>query len=61
MAMLHLTVEARRRIISLHSIDYSVSTIFQRLEQENVQISERAIYNLVAKFHHKGVVRDLPK
>ena len=59
--MPQLTIEARRRIISLHSVGYSVSTVFRRLEQENVQISKRAIYKLVEKFCHKGVVRDLPK
>ena len=61
MAMPRLTIEAKRRVISLHSVGYSVSTIFRRLEQENVQISKRAIYNLVEKFRHEGVVRDLPR
>ena len=59
--MLRLSIEARRRVISLYSVGYSVLIIFKRLEQENVQVSKRSIYNLVRKFHHKGVVRDLPK
>ena len=59
--MPRLSIEARRRVISLYSVGYSVSTIFKRLEQENVQVSKRSMYNLVRKFHHKGVVRDLPK
>lgn len=59
--MPRLSIEARRRIVVLHSIGYSVSSIFERLEQENVKVSKRSIYNLVKKFQLKGVVRDLPK
>ena len=56
-----LSIEARRRVVSLHSIGYSVSSIFERLEQENVEVSKRSIYNLLKKFRFKGVIRDLPK
>ena len=59
--MPHLSIEARRRVVSLHSIGYSVSSVFERLEQENVEVSKCLIYNLVEKFCLKGVVRDLPK
>ena len=59
--MPHLSIEDRRRIVSLYSIGYSVSSIFERLEQENVEVSKCSIYNLVKKFRVKGVVRDLPK
>ena len=59
--MPHLLIEARRRVVLLHSIGYSVSSIFKRLEQENVEVSKRSIYNLVEKFRLTGVVRDLPK
>ena len=46
--MPRLSIEARRRIVSLFSLGYSsVSFIVQRLEQENVEVSKRAIYNLV--------------
>ena len=59
--MPRLSIEARRRVVCLHSSGYSVSSIFERLKQENVQVSKRAIYNLLEKFRLRGVVRDLPK
>lgn len=59
--MPRLSIEAMRRVVSLHSIGYSVSSIFERLKQENVEVSKRSIYNLVKKFRLKGVVRDLPR
>ena len=42
--MLRLLIEARRRVVLLHSIGYSISSIFERLEQENVEISKRYTY-----------------
>ena len=59
--MPRLSIEARRRIVSLHSYRYSIPSIFQRMEQENVVVSKCTVYNLVKKFHLKGVVKDLPK
>ena len=59
--MPRLSIEARRRVISLHSFGCSVSSIFERLKQENVEVSKRSIYNLVEKFRLKGVVQDLPR
>jgi len=58
--MPRLSIEARR-IVSLYFSGYSVSSIFARLEQENVEVTKRSIYNLVKKFRLKGVVQDLPK
>ena len=59
--MPRLSIEARRRIVSLYSCGYSVPVIVQRLEQEDVKVSKRAVYDLVKKFRLKGVVKDLPK
>ena len=59
--MPRLSIEARRRVVSLHCIGYSVSSISERLQQENVEVSKRSIYNLVKKFRLKGVFRDLSR
>ena len=59
--MPRLSIEARRRIVSLYSCGYSVTCITQRLEQEKVAVSKRAVYDLVKKFCLKGVVKDLPR
>ena len=45
--MPRLSIEARRRIVSLYSCGYSVAVIVQRLEQEDVKVSKRAVYDLV--------------
>ena len=52
--MPHLSIEAKRRAVSLYSRGYSVLAIFQRLQQENVDVSKRAIYSLVEKWRVKG-------
>ena len=59
--MLRLLIEARRRVVCLLSRGYSVKNIYERLQQENVDISIRAIYFLVKKFKHRGSVNDLPR
>ena len=59
--MPRLLIEARRRIVSLYSGGTPVPSIFERLEQENVAVSKRAIYDLVKKFRLKGVIKDLPR
>ena len=56
-----LSIEARRRIISLFSGGFSVSSIIQRLEQEKISVSKRAVYDLVKKFCLKEVIKDLPR
>ena len=35
--------------------------IVQRLEQEDVKVSKRAVYDLVKKFRLKGIVKDSPR
>ena len=57
--MPRLSIEARRRVVALYSRGYSVSTILQRLQLENVDVSKRAIYNLVKKWRLNGSVKDL--
>ena len=59
--MPRLSIEARRRIVSLYSCRYSFPSIVQRLEEEKVAVSKYAVYDLVKKFHLKGVVKDLPR
>ena len=59
--MPRLSIEARKRIVSLHYRGYSVPKVVQRLEQENVSVSKRAVYDLIKKFRLKGVVKDLPR
>lgn len=59
--MPRLSIESRKRIVALHSCGFSVPCIVQRLKQEKVAVSQRAVYNLVEKFRLKGVVKDLPR
>ena len=55
-----LSIKSRKRIVSLHFCGFSVPSIVQQLKQEEVAVSQRAVYNLVEKFRLKGVVKDLP-
>ena len=59
--MPRLSIEARFRVISLCLSGYSISATSQRLREENVLISQRALYSLVEKYRRKGTVRDLPR
>jgi len=59
--MPRLSIEARRRVVCLLASGYSVKNIYQRLQQENVDVSIQAIYNLVKKFQVRGSVFDLPR
>ena len=45
----------------LHAAGFSVKNIYQRLQQENVDMSIRAIYSLVKKFEVRGSINDLPR
>ena len=58
--MPRLSYEARRRVISLYQSDYSVLEISKRLDVEKVDVTPRALYNLVKKYCLKGTIRDLP-
>ena len=59
--MPRLSYEARRRVISLYNSDYSVLEISKRLDAEKVDVSPRALYNLLQKYRLKGTIRDLPR
>lgn len=59
--MPRLSYEARRRVAALYLRGYSVASISERLEQEGVEISKRALYNLLEKFRLKGTIKDLPR
>ena len=59
--MPRLSYEARRRVISLYNSDYLVLEISKRLDAEKVDVSSRALYNLVQKYRLKGTIRDLPR
>ena len=59
--MPRLSIEARFRVISLCLSGYSISAISQRLREENVFISQRALYSLVEKYRRKGTVWDSPR
>ena len=59
--MPRLSIEARRRVVCLLGLGYSVKSIYQRLQQENVDVTIRALYYLVKKFQVSGSVLDLPK
>ena len=57
--MPRLSIEARRRIISLYSCGSPIPSVFRWLEEEKVAVSKRTVYNLVKKFYLKGVIKDL--
>ena len=56
--MPRLSTEARQRVVCLLARRYSVKNI---LQQENVDVIIRTIYNLVKKFQGRGSVFDLPR
>jgi len=51
-----LSYEARQRVISLYETNYSVLDISRRLEAEKVDVTARALYNLVQKYRLKGTI-----
>ena len=55
-----LSVESRKRVITLRSKGHSVIDIRQRLKDENIVISRQAIYNVVNKFRNHRIYKDLP-
>ena len=54
-------MEARTRIITLHSKRYSVLEIRKRLQEENLSIIRQSIHNLIKKFRDHRTVTDLPR
>jgi len=54
-------MEARTRIIALHSKGFSVLEIRKRLQEENFSISRQSIHNLLTKFWDHQTIADLPR
>ena len=55
-----LTIHERLRVITLFSRGHSVSSIRERLAEENVSISLKGLYNLLKKYREKQIIVDLP-
>jgi len=52
--MPRLSISERERVIALHSRGMKVPDIFQRMKLEDVDITMRAVYNLVKNYTTKG-------
>ena len=59
--MPRLSIEARKRVIILRSIGYSIQEIRERLAEENISISLQSLFNLLRKHKDTGHVLDLPR
>ena len=53
--MPRLSISERERVIALHSRGMKVPDIFRRMQLEDVDITLRAVYNLVKKYTTKGM------
>jgi len=60
-AMPKLSIEARYRVIALHSRGYCVQDISRRLREENIVVSQRVLYYLLKKYRDRNIVKDLPR
>ena len=56
-----VSVETRRRIVLLRTHGYSLQSIQERLDQEDIIISKMGIQKLLRKFEASGTVGDLSK
>jgi len=56
-----LSIEDRLRVITLHSNNFSFSTILKRLQGEKILVSLRALYNLVKKHGETGIIVGFPR
>ena len=56
-----LSIEDRLRVITLHSNNYSLSSIRKRFKEEKIPISLPALYSLVKKYREKNTIVDLPR
>ena len=59
--MPRLSIEARKRVIILRSVGYSIQEIRERLAEENISISLQSLFNLLRKHKDTGHVLDLPR
>lgn len=59
-AMGRLSVESRKRVVTLRFKGYSIIDIRRRLKDENIVTSRQAIYNVVKKYQNHRMYKDLP-
>ena len=59
--MATMSLETRKRVLTLHSREYTVTDIRHRLRKENCVISCQSLHNLLRKFHEKRIFADLPR
>ena len=59
--MPRLSLEARRRVVTLFEKGVSVRDIHNRLEEENFVVTKQTLYRLIQKFKRDGVIVDLPR
>ena len=55
-----LSIDERLRVMTLFSCGHTVSSIRERLTEENVSISLKSLYNLLKKYCEKETIVDLP-
>ena len=56
-----MSLETRKRVLTLHSRGYTVTDIRRRLREENCVISRQSLHNLLRKFREKRIFADLPR
>ena len=59
--MPRLSLETRRRVVTLFEKGVSVRDIHKRLEEENFVVTKQTLYQLIQKFKRDGVIVDLPR
>ena len=59
--MPRLSLEARRRVVTLFENGVSVRDIQKRLEEDNFVVTKQTLYRLIQKFKRDGVIVDLPR
>ena len=59
--MTRLDIPTRRRALVLRRLAYSVADITKRLNEENISISQQAIFNLIRKYSETRSLLDLPR
>ena len=59
--MPRLSLETRRRVVTLFEKGVSVRDIHKRLEEENFVVTKQTLYRLIQKFKRDGVIVDLPR
>ena len=59
--MARLSLEARKKVVALHSSGCTVPEIRQRLRELCIFVSLQAIYNLLRKVREKKMLIDIPR